>query len=312
MTYQASSGILPMIVVALLVKLWSQKASIQKMVSVVLPAALGYILGMLMFRLFFMDTIEDSYVDAAFSINAIVPNLIVIFRTLLNRLTPIWMILMLAIIFGYVRSLVFSAKRGKWSTLGVAIGGIIAMLILFCGVYIILEEPSLSPRAMYGLSIPIAVGCIQISQSGKQFLGKTAILLLSMSFFVFSLTFGNALQEQKAYTDLRLQLVLSDIAGTDAVNSGGKVSVQVVGTVGRPGQLKGTIEEYPLLEEIVPVQLAASDWYWGDYQLLHYTGLEDILVPAETDLEALNLPIIVDNIYHTIKGDGEHLLIVLK
>ena len=312
-TYQASSGIFPMIVAVLCLKMWSQRASLKEIITTVCTAALGYILGMLVFRFGIMDAIGDNYVDTSISIKAIIPNIINIVSLLLERMSPVWIVLIAIIMASYIWSVVVSAKRGKWATLGATIGIVMVMFLLSFGVYIVFEEPLLSPRAMYGMSIPVAIFSVQISQSGKHFLGKAATLLLSISFFVFSFTYGNALKVQKEYTDFRLQMVLADIASTEAANSGDKVFIQVKGTIGRPGQLEGVMNEYPLLDELVPVQFSDSSWYWGDYQLLHYSGLDDVLVRSEAmNLTSLELPVIVESAYHTIRGDGKHLLIELK
>lgn len=315
-TYQASSGILPMLTVAVLLKQWSQKESARTSVAFVLTAAAGYIVGMLLFRFFLMDATNDSYVNTRISLAAIVPNLTNMFTLITKWFTPVWLLLMGIIVLGYLYVTVRVSKCNHLLTLVVSVCAVATMLILALGVYIVFENPLLYPRAMYGMGIFLVICCVGVSKSDGQWVPKAAVFLLGCSFFVFSFTYGNVLKSQKEYTQLRMEQVLSDLKELDLGaqdQKEEKILLRVVGTVGNPKQLEGTFREYPLLEMLTPVQLSDSTWYWGNYQLLHYSGLDDRIETANgADFKPLNLPLVVDHAYHTIWADETHILIELK
>ena len=312
-TYQSSAGILPIVTIAIFLSMLKHKTPVKRSCAFVAAAALGYVVGMIVFRFLIIDSSYAGYVNTGLSFGAILPNIKEYFLLISKWFSPIWLLLVIMIVLGFVQTMVQTTERNKAATLLISICAVVLMSILSFGAYILLTEPLFYPRGMYGFGIAIAIWCIQVSVAKKQMIAQASIALLSCCFFVFSFTYGNTLNMQKEYTQMRIDQVLTDIKGLDIVNSGQRVSVQVVGTIGHPEYLEGTFEEYPLLDQLVPVHFSDSSWYWGDYQLLHYTGLQDILESSnELDFTQYDLPVLIDNAYHTIKGNESYLLIELK
>ena len=230
-----------------------------------------------------------------------------------NWFSPIWVLLVLIIACSLVIANLQTTMRHKLVALLLSLCTIALMCILSFGAYILFNEPLFYPRGMYGIGIVITIWCVQVSVSNKQILGRAATALLSCCFFIFSFTYGNALYMQNEYTHFRLEQVLSDISDLNLYNDGHKVSVQVIGTISHPDYLENTFEEWSLLDELVTVQFSDSSWFWGDYELLYYYGMDDILVSSDSvDLTQYDLPVLIDCTYHTIRGDGNSLVIELK
>lgn len=313
-TYQASSGVFPLVVVAVLFGMWNRKSDIKELLSFLIPAVLGYLLGMLIFRFSLMVVPEGGeYVDTTISLKDVLPNIVTFLSSIFMWFTTVWELLIFLIVCGYIAVILQTTKQHKLVALLLALCVVVAMVMLSFGVYIVFEEPLFYPRAMYGFGIALTILCVEISTARAQYFSKAAILLLGLSFFVFSYTYGNTLNMQKEYAEFRINQVLSDINSLETVKDNVSVPVRIVGSIGHPDYLEGTFNEYPLLDALVPVQFADSSWHWGEYALLHNKGMKGKLVHADDSEEWMaDMPVLIDTVYHTIRGDGSRLLIELK
>ena len=312
-TYQASSGIFPLVTLSICLEMWNQRNSTKEILSFLLTGICGYLVGMVFFRFLIMDSINSEYVNAGISLISIIPNMLEYFRLSGMWLSPVWMVLIFIIACSFIHSHLLTTQHSKALTLILTFFTIALMCILSFGVYIAFDGPMFEPRSMYGWGAVITVWCIRITTSNKQTVGRAVSVLLSCCFFIFACTYGNTLDMQNKYTHFRLEQVLSDIKELEIINGEQTVSIQIVGTIGHPDYLEPIFEEWPLLNKLVTVQLSDSSWYWGDYELLYYSGMNDILVSSNSlDLAKLNLPILIDTAYHTILGNESHLLIELK
>lgn len=63
----------------------------------------------------------------------------------------------------------------------------------------------------------------------------------------------------------------------------------------------------------VSPNIVASDWVHGQIYLRWYFGIGDyIIIDSSEDFRELDLPVLKDTFYHTIRGDGERILIEFK
>ena len=51
---------------------------------------------------------------------------------------------------------------------------------------------------------------------------------------------------------------------------------------------------------------------WGEYGFFHYYGLPNIVKDDTVDLTEEDLPVLLENSFHTIKGDKNRFLILLR
>jgi hypothetical protein len=71
-------------------------------------------------------------------------------------------------------------------------------------------------------------------------------------------------------------------------------------------------QDYQILNRLVPITFQDSAWYWGTYGFTNYYGLPYIPVVMEGNYQDLRLPVVVQNSFHTIASDGEHIWIHLN
>ncbi len=323
MTYQAASGIYPMIVVFLVFRNWNKHVPVRKNLQFAGVSALSYMFGIVAFKLFLMRP-ANSYVS-----NSVLPleqlcsgcchNLYKYYENIWHDFKKEWLVLIFLLFVGFVYISVRDSGQKKWLacigavfTLGAA-GG------LAFGLYPVLEGPLFAPRSMYGFGVLLALVAIQVMSTKKAYPVKVVSLGLSWCFFVFAFTYGNALAEQKRYTDFRVELVLEDLSELEIMEDGAGKRIQVSGSIGSSPIIRNMPQHYQILNRLVPGTFYGGGT-WGEKYFFGYFGLEDwegveqirIWNEGEPDLRTWDLPVLKDTMYHTIRGDEGYILIELK
>ena len=215
-TYQASSGIFPMLVVITGLYRWLHGEKAKVVVKFYVISALAYVLGLLYFRKFIMT----EYVDYAATTVASMENLyktadfnykryIVYF---LQDYKPEWLAAAFVICLCFVWRAVTQSRQNKLLTLILVPIAMGIMFLLSFGVFPFLESPLWVPRAMYGVGCFMGfVGIFAVSEVPHGYLSKLACFVLGWYFFVFSFTYGNALNVQQEYTEFRIEEAIDDL-----------------------------------------------------------------------------------------------------
>lgn len=318
-TYQASSAIFPMLVILLALMKWNRKEDSKHIFEFVGFSALWYVLALIIFRVFLMVEIEDSYVTTSQgSISNLIPLVFNNFKTyvsyILTDFKIEWIVLIGLICLSVVYIMVRDTKRNKTLTLVVTIISLLLMVFISFGIYLLLYEQKFSPRTMYAFGAFIAFVACVVAASPKVIPAKLICLSLSWIFFVFSFTYGNALFVQKSYVDFRIQRAVDDIIALDIVRDkehASSMNMQIEGTIGHAQAIRNMPQDYQILNRLVPVTFC-GDWRWGYRNFQYYYGLHDIAWNESIDLEVYDLPVLEDNIYHTIKGNEKYILLELK
>jgi hypothetical protein len=86
---------------------------------------------------------------------------------------------------------------------------------------------------------------------------------------------------------------------------------QITGSIGYAPAIRNMPQNYQILNRLVPVTFRNSSWYWGTYGFMNYYGLPYIPIDYDNDYTSMDLPVIVENVYHTISSDGTAILIDL-
>ena len=310
-TYQASSGILPMLVVMLAFLMWIRQKDWKEICVFLISSAMGYVAGMLVFRCILMVPIVSyNYVSASISLSSLLPNLKQYATLILTQFDELWLALIGVIMAAFVYLSVRDSGQRKIATLFAAVVTMLLMAAVAFGPYVVFTNPTFAPRGMYGIGVFFAVLCILVAD--KLNITKVAVAALAWLFFVFSFTYGNALHIQDEYTEFRLKQVMTDLNHIETLKEKNDVIVQVQGTVGYAPAVENMIAEYGILEDLVTVQFRDSEWSWGDYKLVYYYGMDFLEKAFGRDLTELDLPVLADTVYHTVCGDEGHVLIVLK
>jgi hypothetical protein len=312
-TYQASSGVYPMLVILIMLLMWNNREPLNKVLMFCINSIVGYGLGILIFRLLIMiPTSQDNYTSNSLpSIKEFIPNLTKYYKLVMSDFKVWWLIIVLLTIIGFIYTMVQQSKQDRLLSIIMTVIAIICMCLLCFGMYPALEAPLFSPRAMYGFGILITLLGVCTVKNSKQIFFTVPILMLSWTFFVFTFTYGNALSVQEEYTEFRISQVINDLNDLEILQNDKEIVVQIEGDIGQSPILEAMPQDYQMLNRLIPSTFCGN-WKWGKRKFFNYYGLKNIVEDTEIDLTTYNLPILEDHMYHTIYGNDSYILIELK
>lgn len=320
-TYQPATGIFPMFVILVAMRRWHQGEKLRDIFRFVGLSVVGYGVGLVVFRVFLMRVTEDYVSGGIPALSQIIPHTVESFRTYFHliytdfRREWLLVILVLCVAFLYVQ--VRDSSRNKVGAAAVSVVALGLGLLCSFGLYPVLEGALYAPRAMYGFGVWLALVAVFTVTARRAYWCKAVCLGLAWIFFVFSFVYGNALARQKEYTDFRIEQVIDDLTESHLLEGETKKTVQLHGSIGHAPFFQHMPQDYQILKRLVPVQLDGdAGWGWGGYQFTYFYGLEDHMNwtawDTSVDLTKMDLPIVVDTIYHTIRADDAYVLIELK
>jgi len=318
MTYQAASGIYPLIVIILCFQVWNDREkSMKEIGSFLCIAALAFGFSMLAYRFFFMVPHVDNYTS-----NTVLPVSSIIVGTMENikkyawiinhDFGMIWKIGIAFVLFFFTLKSVGQSKQKKLLSLIVSLFVIVLSFILSYGMYSFLVDPLYAPRALFGFGLFLAILCIYVVSNYR----KTAlvvVLVLNWCFFVFAFSYGNALADQARYAEFRIGILLHDLSTLYPNSDGEGMTFQLKNSIDYAPSIKNIAKNYPIIERLVPKRLGADEYWDYQYFLNHY-HFDSVKIGynSSADFSSLNLPVVLDSYYHTIQSDGSHVLILLK
>ncbi len=319
-SYQSAAGVFPMLVIALALLMYIRGGTFRESVLFCLKSAAGYAFGMVFFVLALMKPADAGYVSTAVSGGAgflenTIRNYSTYFGLLASDLKAWWWILAGLMILGFFRVMVSDSRRKKFPAIAVALSAFVMMTLLCFGAYPVLKSTLFRPRAMYGAGILLAILALLSCQGKNWHWRKAPALALSWVFFVFALTFGNVLCHQVEYTDLRMDLALGDVQKAPAFLEEEPVVIYVEGDIGTAPVLQNMPQEPGILRRLVPATFAGgSDLTL--YRFLCNSGLPNLdleeCLHGQIPEEAWAMPILADTAYHTIRTQGNIILVELK
>ena len=315
MTYQAASGIYVMIVLFLCFKDWSNRKKANKeILSFAGMAAVAFCSSLLLFRFFIMKSVEydtDHALTKMYSLNKIIPGILNNIKdyaiTINSDLSIIWKICILLIVFFFIIRSMYKSEHKKILSFFISIIFICLSFVLSFGAYIFLETLDFSPRMLMGFGVFLAIICIYVTEYNKS--ATLAVLALNWCFFVFAFSYGNALADQVRYTEFRIGLLLHDLSTLDTNLDKDDISIQMKSSIDYTPTVMNISKHAPVIERLVPKGL--GDVYWGpNYCLEHYNFAPYKYTFDRIDI--LDLTVVLDSYYHTIKSDGENILVIIK
>lgn len=315
-TYQASSGIFPMLVVVLAIGRWTKGETLKDTAKFCLISAAGYVLGIVIFRVFLMTRFEAYASTEAASLSELIPCAVDNYkRYIVHFLMDFkleWLVICFLVCVCYLWTVAAGSRRNKVLTFFLTGGAMIVLFLLSFGAYAFLKAPTFCPRSMYGICCFIGfVGIYAVANAPQYCPARAVSLVLGWLFFVFSFTYGNALNVQSQYTDFRITQALEDLSKCSCLSSEEEVTLQITGTIGYAPAVENMLEDFPVLEQLVPVTFQGDHW-WGEYGLRYYYGLpENLIIPESYDPPEMDLPLIEDNYYHTVRADDTYIWIDL-
>jgi len=325
-SYQASSGIYSMLVLLMCFLAWNRGESTKSIGKFLLVSVAAYVAALILFEILcnlFANPDSISYVDAsiptgtAFFENAF-ENYKKFFSHIWNDFQKVWKLLIAIILFFFLFITTRESKRQKW--LSLLCGGftLIVLLMLPFGVLPFLASPTDSPRAMYGFGALLAMLTIVIVNAKPKFLnlcGKLSCVALSFCFLIFSNIYGNALQIQQDYTDTRTQTIIDDLIDLEVMDSEKTLYFQLDYTDDSwESPIFNKNPAYAYKYNNILGRLLGKNYgntRWIEQKLTYYYDL-DLKFDRSIDLSTYDLPVLVDNQYHTISGNDEYIYVVMK
>ena len=315
-SYQAATGIFPMLVVLLAARMWNGGGTLKNAVIFCLKSVAGFGLGLLYFKMVIMKPADAGYVsnampDAGELIPNTLSNLKHYFELVRSDFKPFWLVLVLLMAAGFVTVMVRASKKKRGAALVMAAAALALMTLLCFGIYPVLASALFAPRAMYGFGVLIAILGVVAAEGSKHIPLKVPAIILSWTFFVFSFTYGNALSLQKEFTEFRIQMVIEDLNDMEVFTSDSPVTVQLSGSIGKSPILSNMPQDYQMLNRLVPETFAGGDDL-TQYRFYCYYDLQNAVTDDIIDLTTFDLPVLKDSMYHTIRGEENLVLIELK
>jgi hypothetical protein len=321
-TYQAASGIYPMLVILMMLRMWNnQEKSNGQIAQFCVRSVIGYGVGTLIFKIFIMQPAETYVSNSLPGIKSFIPNFVQnlgqYYSLVQSDFKWWWLTTAVLLMVAFVWKIARNSKHSQWKAIALSILAILCMGVLCFGLYPALTDPLYSPRAMYGFGIFLTFLMVAISEhrndiKNNNIIIKTPAIILSLAFFVFAFTYGNALYSQKEYTEFRINQVIEDLNDLEVLNSEESVTVQITGSIGRSPVIDNMPQNYQILNRLVPNTFGDVENGWGQYRFYNYYKLKNVVSDSSIDLTTYDLPVIEDHMYHTIRGNGNYILIELK
>ncbi len=319
LTYQASLGIFPMLVIFVSLRRWCEGEAPKQIGRFVLESVIGYVVAIIFFRLFVMHPhTEVGYASTGIpSLATIIPSTLahyqMYFATILQDFKPLWLVLIVLLFACFLYATIMRSRRNKTVTFLVAIIATAVAACMMFGIYPVLESPTSHPRAMIGSCVFITFLSTMVATAKGVPVGKFAAAVLSWCFFSFSFTYGNALYVQDEWTDFRTTFVLEDLNDIEAFANDEPKTVEIAGSIGYAPSIKSQINAgYTMLSRLVPVTLSGTGWPHGVTELQSSYGLKNVKFVYSGELDDHELPFIKDGIYQTIYGQGNEFIVALK
>lgn len=316
-TYQAASGIYIIEVLFLYFYKWMYGTRAKDCVIWLSSAAGSYVMAMIIYRFALMrpatDYVSTNSVGAKSLPYLLIHNATQYLNTIYFDCNKTWVILFVLIAISFIILTIFKSRKNKILTFLVALGIVIISAVLSYGGYLALAKPLYAPRALYGFSFYVSILMVMsVAMLQRGYFIKLLIMMMAWCMIILSCTYGNALAEQKRYTDFRVQMVINDLNRVTAYNLKQKYAVQINGNIGKAPAVERMQQKWPALRRLVPSTFG-SDWYWNQFYFFNYFKLNaDKWDKKKGDMKEMNLPVIVDSRYHLIQADDTHVMIILR
>ncbi|MDI9518034.1 MAG: glucosyltransferase domain-containing protein [Bacillota bacterium] len=317
-TYQASSGIFPLIVCFFAFKKWLDDEDILSSFIFIFKSAFGYLIGLIIFKYLIMapDPSGNNVMYSLFELpKEFINNLVLYYKVVNQDFDYKWKYLLIGIMFLFVFSNTVFAKKGKKTI--VLLNSILVLVIglsVCFGLYPALVNRLQTPRTMYGFGVFIAIlmlNTVNIFKFDvyKNYISRFLILGLCWSFFVLCFVYGNALNVQQKYIDYRIQLVLSDINKIN-IDSNELNQIDIQGSIGFSPVVKNMqLYKNGILRRLIK-ETFCSGSYFGSAYFLYYFGLEN--VEQVEGLDKNNMDLKYETQFHTIYSKDNKILLILK
>lgn len=108
-----------------------------------------------------------------------------------------------------------------------------------------------------------------------------------------------------------MQQVIGDLSDAGLLVEDREISLEVVGDIGRAPIIRNMPTDYNILNRLLPQTFSGNNM-WFCYKFYHYYDMKNVKKDLSHDFVEQELPVVKDCIYHTIRAEGEKVLVELK
>ncbi len=315
MTYQAASGIFIIETLFLSYLSWLRGGKGKAILLWVIRAAIIYAAALLTFKLFFlrppiMNYASTELVPLVEMPHAFLKNAAAYLQTAWKDLNFVAQILVIAVVPFWLLCARRFTKRNWMITLLVSVVFLLATVVLSYGPYLVLEKTFLHPRGLLGMGVWFSfVLTALLSMSGGKGMSKWLAVLVAWQLMAGAASYGDALADQKRYTDFRVQLVVQDLNKLHLTGNN-EIKYHILGDIGKSALVRNTEREYPAVKRLLLPTFSGAD-VWSMFYFYFYHDLGGHAEGRVNPQNYIHLPVVLENRYHKIQTDGEDVLIVL-
>jgi hypothetical protein len=315
-TYQASSGILPLLLIFLCGKSWVEGGSVKQELKTLLVTFVSYAVALGFYKQFLMLP-NDSYVSNNVTVNrglfvTITANYLEYFTLFMTDFKTSWKVLIALVVLCAFVIMVATSRKNRLASIAVCLVAFGVMVLSTLGVYPLLSDPLFEPRAMYGIGVYVGILCLYLASRPHALLAKILVVCLSWCFFVFAFTYGNALSIQSQWISFRFETTITNLISLDEFNNNEQKTIYVSGSIGKSPIITNQPQDYQMLNRLVP------DTYFGEsgllfmYPMNRYYGLQNAEFKPSKNPSTEGMELISDNMYESIYYEGTTFVVVLK
>ena len=315
MTYQASSGIYPMLVLFLCLAEWKKGVPFRKCAGFATLSALWYLLANLLFRYGIMREMHSYASTATLPTERLLSGFIVNLKKYGQHIAMEfrweWLVLIgvVALCFLYVS--LRDTKQKRWLTLLMTLCVACVGFVLSYGGYLFLQKPLYSPRALYGFGIWIVMFTLGVSTCKRAYVGKLVCLVLCYAFFSFAISYGNALYMQKQYTEYTAQSVATALCEAYPDAQDGQVTVYIQAPTTKAPRVENYPEHQVLLKRLTQTPFSQGS-YFAHFLLQGYVGYDTFHYSDALHDDLYQLPITKNTLQYCIRGNDTTAFVQLK
>ncbi len=326
-SYQAFCGVYIVLLLALLLKDIVEQNKVADSLKT-LGCGLGAMIAAALFFILILPSPEGYRSTEMLALAELIPGLFRNVGAVFARIWEVfpinWLTALMCVIGSYLVSLfVFSKRKGARKLLDVSAGALFFCLAIPAsyGIYLLLAEAPTNARSLVGIGSVFALMAIFTVNriSSKKILSKIALCVpacvLVYLFFIFAFTTGNALAEQRKFSDYINGELASDL--TDIYESREELAnkkVQIQGSIGYTPSVQHVADLYPITYDLIDdFQVGLSYLSWGSWALRYNYGLEyDHLGSLEPAWNCGEMGQRMDGYYYRISEKDNNVCIEIK
>lgn len=319
-SYQASIGILPMVILFTLLSQFTKGESLNKIITKACAFAIAFIVGAIIFKALILQPTFRDYVSVDIAPLDKLPilffkNMTIYYSELFSKSgfigsSSLWKkTIVITSIVMIIVGVVYS-KNNKIITFLLVILSFLLGALLTYGFYACLEKALFIPRACYGIGAFLT--CVfAFAVSHKDFyIAKICSVILGWSLIVTASTYGNALVSQRNWENFRIEEVVNDLASINF--NGQKFKIKIEGNCGYAPELSYLTINFPIFTKLIPQTFGQDFWFWNEPKLSYAYGINELVYDNKiADEEDPSL--VKETRFHTIKVlSTKKIIIILK